>query len=77
MDEYLTPRDVARLGIMAPVTQWQARTHGLRSPRGEIVRLGHVRLGRKILYARRHIEEFLLAMEARAQGEEGERDAAA
>ena len=49
-EKLITPNQLANMGILSLVAQWQLRKSGA---------LQHYRVGRKILYSQRHIDGFL------------------
>lgn len=49
-ERLITPNELASMGILSLVGQWQLRKSGA---------LQHYRVGRKILYSQRHIDAFL------------------
>ncbi len=53
-DKLYTPNDIARMGIMSLVMQWQERKTG---------RLPHYRIGRKVLYSQRHLDSYFASCE--------------
>lgn len=61
-----TPNEVAHMGIMSLVMQWQERKSG---------RLPHYRIGRKILYAQKHLDSYFASCEQSAEIK-NEKDAA-
>jgi hypothetical protein len=65
-EQLYTPNDVAQMGIMSLVMQWQERKSG---------RLPHYRIGRKILYAQKHLDSYFASCE-RGVESESERDVA-
>jgi len=65
-EKLYTPNDVARMGIMSLVMQWQERKSG---------RLPHYRIGRKVLYAQRHLDSYFATCERGGERTSG-RDAA-
>lgn len=61
-EKLYTPNDIARMGIMSLVMQWQERKSG---------RLPHYRIGRKILYSQRHLDSYFAGCERGREGEQG------
>ena len=53
-EKLYTPNDIARMGIMSLVMQWQERKMG---------RLPHYRIGRKVLYSQRHLDSYFAGCE--------------
>lgn len=66
MTDLLTPKNVAELGIMSYVKQWQERKAG---------RLNHYKIGKKIFYSQAHIETYLKACEQCKESESLRNDA--
>ena len=62
-DEMMTPSELAELGLVSKVKQWEERKAG---------RLKCYRIGTKVLYSKRHIEAYLALCE---QGKEAEENA--
>jgi hypothetical protein len=61
-EKLYTPNDIARMGIMSLVMQWQERKLG---------RLLHYRIGRKVLYSQRHLDSYFASCERGGEGEQG------
>jgi hypothetical protein len=59
-EQFYTPNDLAERGIMSHVKQWQERN---------AKRLGFLRIGRKILYRQRHLDEYFQLCEVRAESD--------
>lgn len=59
-EKLYTPNDVARMGIMSLVMQWQERKSG---------RLPHYRIGRKVLYSQRHLDSYFAGCERGVESE--------
>ncbi len=57
-EKLYTPNDIARMGIMSLVMQWQERKSG---------RLSHYRIGRKILYSQSHLDSYFERCEHRGE----------
>lgn len=53
-EKLYTPNNIAELGILSLVKQWQERKSG---------RLKHYKIGKKILYSHAHIEAYLQSCE--------------
>lgn len=62
-EKFYTPNDLAEIGIMSQVKQWQERKAG---------RLQCYRVGRKILYGQHHLDAYLALCDS-----DGERSASA
>lgn len=58
-EKLYTPQDIANLGLLSLVLQWQLRKSG---------KLPHYRIGRKILYSQAHLDGYLATCEQNAKG---------
>ncbi len=53
-EKLYTPTELAQMGMMSLVMQWRERKFG---------RLAHYRIGRKILYAQKHLDSYFASCE--------------
>jgi hypothetical protein len=56
-ERFYTPAEIADQGIMSLVAQWQRRKSG---------ELKYIKIGKKVLYSQRHLDEFLAKCEKNA-----------